>query len=91
MDDEREAYPGIQLKASALLRAVLRERPFDRGNGKVALLATTVFLNLNGLDLDADDQDLVALIAVAANGELTILQVAAALERLGVPLLSGEE
>jgi death-on-curing protein len=85
-EDERDAYPGLHLKAAALLMAMLRDRPFDRGNGRAALLATTVFLNLNGQDLDATNEDLVALVAVAHDGDLTLLQVAAAMERVSVRL-----
>ena len=68
--------------------ALLRERPFERGNGRVALLATTVFLNLNAQDVDVTESDLVALVAVTADGDLTLLQVAAALERVCVRLVT---
>jgi death-on-curing protein len=77
----REAYPGVVPKAAALLLAMLRVRPFGPGNARVALLATVVFLNRNGLDLQAGDDELVALVAVAATGELTVLETAGALER----------
>ncbi len=80
-EDGREVYPGVVPKAASLLLAILRLRPFGPGNARVALLATVVFLNRNGLDLQADDDDLIALVAVAATGELTVLQAAAALER----------
>ncbi|MGH2540182.1 MAG: hypothetical protein ACRDGK_06645, partial [Actinomycetota bacterium] len=49
-----------------------------------ALLATVVFLNRNGMDLRAPDDDLIALVAVAATGELSVLQVGSALERFVV-------
>jgi death-on-curing protein len=77
----REAYPGVVPKAAALLLAMLRVRPFGPGNARVALLATVVFLNRNWLDLQAGDDELVALVAVAATGELTVLETAGALER----------
>jgi len=80
-EDDREVYPGTVPKAAALLLALLRLRPFGPGNARVGLLATVVFLNRNGLDLRADDDELIALVAVAATGELTVLQTAAALER----------
>jgi prophage maintenance system killer protein len=67
-----------------LLLAVLKSRPFDTGNARVALLATAVFLNLNGVDLDADDGGLVALVAVASDEGLTVLQAAAVLERISL-------
>jgi death-on-curing protein len=84
--DGREAFPGVVPKAAALLLSILWLRPFPVGNAKVSLLATTVFLNRNGLDLAADDDELIALVAVAATGELTVLQTAAALERFVVRL-----
>lgn len=84
--DGREVYPGTMPKAAALLLALLRLRPFARSNAKVALLATTVFLNRNGLDLQAPDDELIALVAVAATGELSVLQAASALERFVVRL-----
>ncbi len=85
-EEGRESYPGLVPKAAALLLAMLRLRPFARSNAKVALLATTVFLNRNGLDLQAPDDELIALVAVAATGELSVLQVASALERFVVRL-----
>jgi prophage maintenance system killer protein len=82
----RDVYPGVVPKAAALLLAILRRRPYERANARVALLATTVFLNRNGLDLQAGDDELVALVAVAATGELSVLQVASGLERHTVRL-----
>ena len=84
--DGRDVYPGVVPKAASLLLAIVRLRPYERGNARVALLATTVFLNRNGLDLQADDDELVALVAVAATGELSVLQVASGLERHTVRL-----
>lgn len=84
--DGRDVYPGVVPKAAALLLAILRLRPYERANARVALLATTVFLNRNGLDLQASDDGLIALVAVAATGELSVLQVASGLERHTVRL-----
>ena len=86
IDDGQDVYPGVHLKAAAQMVAVLRARPFQRGNARVALLSTAVFLNLNGYDLEAGREDLLALVAVAADGGLTLLQIAAILERLSVRL-----
>jgi death-on-curing protein len=88
--DDRDAYPGLVPKAAALLLALLHLRPFERANARVSLLTATVFLNRNGLDLEAHDDDLIALVAVAATGELTVLQTAAALERFVVRLTPPE-
>lgn len=81
-----DVYPGLVPKAAALLLAMLRSRPFERANARVALLTTVVFLNRNGLDLQAVDDELIAVVAVAATGELTVLETAAALERFVVRL-----
>ena len=77
----------MHLKAAALLLAVMREKPFRRGNARVALLATAVFLNLNGEDLIPKEGDLIALVALGSDGDLTILQVAAMLERFSERLM----
>ena len=81
-----DAYPGLVPKAAALLLAMLRLRPFERANARVALLATVVFLNRNGFDLQAVDEELIAVVAVAATGELSVLETAVALERFVVRL-----
>ena len=81
-DDSRDVYPGLHLKAAALLLAIMREAPFQRGNARMALLATAVFLNLNGEELHSEEGDLVATVALGSDGDLSILQVAAILERL---------
>ena len=81
-DDSHDVYPGLHLKAAALLLAIMREAPFQRGNARMALLATAVFLNLNGEELHSEEGDLVATVALGSDGDLSILQVAAILERL---------
>jgi death on curing protein len=76
----RDAYPGVHVKAAVLLSELLRRRPFDRVNDAVALLAAIVFLNLNGYDVTAGDGELAELVTLAAEGNLTVLMVAAAFE-----------
>jgi prophage maintenance system killer protein len=85
-EEGADVYPGVVPKAAALLLAMLRLRPFARSNARVSLLATTVFLNRNGLDLNAVPDEIIPVVAVAATGELTVLETAAALERFVVRL-----
>ncbi len=87
-DEGRDAYPGLHLKAAALLLAMMREGPFERGNARMALLSTAVFLNLNGEDLIVEEGDLLAMVALASNGDLSVLQVAAVIERFSERLVS---
>ena len=85
-EEGADVYPGVIPKAAAFLLAMLRLRPFARANARVSLLAATVFLNRNGLDLQANGDELIAVVAVAATAELTVLETAAALERFVVRL-----
>jgi death on curing protein len=83
---DRDAYPGLHLKAAALLDALLRARPFAWGNEQVALIATTVFLNLNGWDLEAEPDELALLTRMTAQGRLPLFDIAAGLESATVRL-----
>ena len=85
-ESDRDAYPGIHLKAAALLEALARTKPFTRGNDRIALLAVTVFLNLNGWDLDAEPDELAMLTRMTSQGRLTLFDIAAGLESATVRL-----
>ena len=51
--------------------ALARNHPYNDGNTRVALLAMLTFLALNGEDVAADDEDLLATIVALAAGRLT--------------------
>ena len=69
----------------------MRTRPFVWGNEQVAILAVTVFLNLNGWDLEAEPDELALLIRMTAQGRLPLFDIAAGLESATVRLsLEGE-
>lgn len=91
--DGVDRYPGLHLKAAVLLAELLRRRPLGRGNIRVALLAAIVFLNLNGLEVQAEDADLVALATMASEDRLSLLTIAAAFEAVTrrMPLLDEDE
>ena len=66
--------------AAALLHALVRQRPFQRGNQQVALAAMLQFLAVNGWDMDPDPPGPVAaMVAEIAAGELDVMNVAACL------------
>jgi death-on-curing protein len=90
-DGDRDAYPGIHLKAAALLEAIVRTKPFAWGNEQVALLAVTVFLNLNGWDLEAEPDELALLTRMTAQGRLPLFDIAAGLESATVRLSLEED
>ena len=86
-DQGHDRFPGVQVKAAALMTELLRLRPFDRGNARVALLSAIVFLNLNGLDVEASESDLAELADLAAQGTLSLMMVAAAFESITVRMI----
>ena len=90
-EGDRDTYPGIHLKAAALLEALVRTRPFAWGNDQIALLAVTVFLNLNGWDLEAESDELALLTRMTAQGRLPLFDIAAGLESATVRLSLEEE
>lgn len=51
-----EAYPTIHEKAAALLESLAQNHCFHNANKRTALLATSLFYRLNGLQLRFDDQ-----------------------------------
>jgi death-on-curing protein len=91
-DHGHARFPGVQVKAAALMTELLQRRPFDRGNARVALLSAIVFLNLNGLDVEASESDLAELADLAAQGTLSLMMVAAAFESITVRMvMPGDE
>ncbi len=86
MNGTHELFPGVQVKAAALMTELLRRRPFREGNERIALLAAIVFLNLNGLDVEASESDLAELADLAAQGSLSLTLVATAFEAITVRL-----
>ena len=86
-DRGHDRFPGVQVKAAALMTELLRRRPFDRGNARVALLSAVVFLNLNGLDVEASESDLAELADLAGAGTLSLMMVAAAFESITVRMV----
>ena len=66
--------------AAALLQALVRQRPFHRGNQQVALAAMLQFLAVNGWAMDPDPPETVAaMVTEVAAGALDVMAVAACL------------
>lgn len=74
----QDAYPTLAAKAAALMHSLARNHALADGNKRLALLATVVFLRINGYDLDATDDEAFELTMAVAAGHLD----AAALEKL---------
>lgn len=69
----QEFYTSMEAKAATLLFGVARNHPFIDGNKRVAVLATLLFLNLNGMDLDlTPPEEAYKIIAGVAAGTVTL-------------------
>jgi death on curing protein len=66
----KDAYPTLPAKAAALLHSLACNHALVDGNKRLALLATTVFLRINGYILDLTDDEAFDLTMSVAAGQL---------------------
>lgn len=71
-----DAYPGIDDKAAVLLESLVRNHALVDGNKRIGWLATVVFYGLNGITLDAPDDDAYDLVIALASGTTTYQRAA---------------
>jgi death on curing protein len=65
-----EAYPNLDDKAAVLLESLVRNHPMVDGNKRLGWLAVVVLYGLNGVELDAPDDDAYDLVVGMAAGEV---------------------
>jgi death on curing protein len=66
----QQAYPALTAKAAALMHSVAVNHALVDGNKRLALLATVVFLRINGYRLDLTDDEAFDLTLSVAAGQL---------------------
>jgi|SRR5665213_90376 len=71
-----DAYPSIRLKAAALLQSITNNHALVDGNKRLAWLATTVFLDLNGLGPELSDEDAFNLVWEVAGSSVDVEAIA---------------
>ena len=76
----RDAYDSLDEKAAVLMESVLRNHPLIDGNKRLGWMSAFVFYGLNGLDLDAPEDDAYDLVIALATGAIAHAEAA---ERLG--------
>ena len=54
-----DAYPTIESKAAALFESLVRNHPFIDGNKRIGVLASFVFLEINGFKVEATNDEVV--------------------------------
>lgn len=57
--------------ASLYGKGIIGNHPFADGNKRTGLVAIELFLELNGLSLEADDDDILATILAVASGDMS--------------------
>jgi death on curing protein len=68
----RDAYPTLAAKAAALMHSLACNHALADGNKRLALLATVVFLRINGYILELTDDEAFDLTMSVAAGELDV-------------------
>ena len=66
----QEAYPALAGKAAALMHSLAGNHSLVDGNKRLALLATVVFLRINGHCIDLTDDEAFDLTVSVAAGQL---------------------
>ena len=72
----RDAYATIDEKAAVLLESLVRNHALVDGNKRLGWLAAYVFYGLNGLTLDAPDDDAYELVIAVATGGVGVEEIA---------------
>lgn len=73
--------PSLPKLAAAYAFGIAKNHPFVDGNKRTALVATELFLGLNGFDLTADDVEVVKVFLTLAAGEVSEEELAAWIDR----------
>lgn len=78
-------HRGLFEMAAAYLYHIVQNHPFVDGNKRVGLESALAFLALNGVEIDAPDDDLESLVLAVASGQADKAQAAAFLEQHSRP------
>jgi death-on-curing protein len=70
-----DLYPDVATKAAALLHSLVMNHPFVDANKRTGAVVAELFMNLNGVDLTANDAELIDVTLSAARGELNAEQL----------------
>ena len=67
--------------AAAYLFGICKNHPFIDGNKRTATAAALVFLEMNGIDIDANERDFYNLVIGVAEGRVTKSEIAVFLQK----------
>lgn len=80
-----ELYPDVFSKAAALMDALINNRPFVDGNERAGVVCAGLFLQLNGLELKADNAEVESFARLVASSHLDIKKIAKWLKKNSSP------
>ena len=78
-----EAYPTLPDKAAALIHSLLGNHALVDGNKRLGWVAMVVFCDLNGLWIEAPDDEAYDLVIAVVEGRLDVPEIADHLRRWG--------
>ena len=79
--DGHELYPSKEEKAAKLGHTLVKNHAFLDGNKRIGVYVLLIFLNVNGVELRYDDNDLIALGLGMSDGSLRYEDVLKWIER----------
>jgi death-on-curing protein len=65
-----DLYPDVAAKAAALMHSLVMNHPFVDGNKRVGAMAMELFLLVNRFQLEAADEEILALTLATATGDV---------------------
>ena len=63
-------HPSVIEMAAAYLYHLVENHPFVDGNKRVGAMTALIFLDMNGFEFDASDEDFTAMVLKVASGEM---------------------
>ena len=75
-----DAYPTLAHKAAALLESLAGNHPFLDGNKRISVLASFVFLELNGFEVEASNDDVVETVLDLITRKIDLAELVTRLE-----------
>ncbi|WP_319937458.1 type II toxin-antitoxin system death-on-curing family toxin [Leptospira sanjuanensis] len=80
--DNQEFHTGLIQKAAAYLFYICKNHAFVDGNKRVALASALIFLDLNGIEIEDQDDLLYELTIGIADGSVSLESIIKTLEKL---------
>lgn len=73
--DGQDLYPDIFLKAGALIQSIVQNHPFVDGNKRTAFISAYNFLALNGILINAAENQVVKFMLAVSNQNLSMDEI----------------